>query len=383
MLDFSPAVLPAARSRYRRLVLAAPGAVYLATQSVGLLLLAWMADANDRGFSFMPWDGDWYLAVAEHGYDVPDTMRDASGNHTEFTAMAFFPGYPLLVRLFAVVFGGNLVVAAVVISVVSGVIAAYGVARLARHLTGSRRAGLIAVVLFAAAPMSVVYSLAYPEALLCALTAWALVGVLERRWLLAGFCAEAAGLVRPSAVVIIGVVFAAAVWEVWRSRSWRALSAMIVAPLGLALYLGWVAIRTGDPAGYTAIQQQGWGLEFDWGVETARWTLDTVLSDSGLWGPLTVGLMAAAVLLLIAQAGRLPWPLWAYACLIVVLTVGTSGVMSSKPRQLLPAVLVLLVPVAVALARRSARTMTVTVAGFVVVGLWVSAYSLSVWQYAI
>ena len=55
--------------------------------------------------------------------------------------------------------------------------AAYGLVRLAELMPGgSRRAGLLLVALFAAAPMGVVLSMAYTEALFCALAVWALVG---------------------------------------------------------------------------------------------------------------------------------------------------------------------------------------------------------------
>ena len=65
--------------------------------------------------------------------------------------------------------------------------AAYGLTRLGELVPGgSRRAGLLLVGLFAAAPMGVVLSMTYTEALFCALTAWALVGVLRRQWVLAG-----------------------------------------------------------------------------------------------------------------------------------------------------------------------------------------------------
>ena len=37
------------------------------------------------------------VAIARYGYDVPDDMLDAFGNHTPDTAKAFFPGYPAVV----------------------------------------------------------------------------------------------------------------------------------------------------------------------------------------------------------------------------------------------------------------------------------------------
>ena len=103
------------------------------------------------------------------------------------TPLAFFPGYPALVRWVDGLPGVDLIGAAFTVSLVSGVFCAYGLHRLGRRVRGgSREAGLILVALFAASPMAVVLSMTYSEATFCALAAWSLVGVVERRWILAG-----------------------------------------------------------------------------------------------------------------------------------------------------------------------------------------------------
>ncbi|HEY0806725.1 MAG TPA: hypothetical protein VGD84_16750, partial [Pseudonocardiaceae bacterium] len=189
---------------FRRLRFLAPGAIFLGIRGLGLLIFWWFSNANTMHFSLNRWDAGWYLAVARYGYlGVPKDMLDLYGHHTVTTPMVFFPGYPQLVRWSAALFGHSYSVAGVVLSTVAGVAAVYGVDRFARRYTGSRRTGLVMVVLFAAAPMSIVYSMAYPEALLCAFAAWALVGLSERRWGLAGICTAAAGYVSPMAAPLI------------------------------------------------------------------------------------------------------------------------------------------------------------------------------------
>lgn len=379
-----PTATVTAAARYRWLTLVTPAAIYVAVRAAGVLLLAWVAARHGQPLNLHPWDAAWYLAIAEHGYaGVPNGMVDAYGRHEPNTAMAFFPGYPWAVRAVATLVGGHYVLAAVAVSAMAGVVAAYGMARLARHMTSSQRAGLIAVVMFAAAPMSIVYSLAYPEALFCAFAAWALVGVVERRWMLAGLCAAAAGLVRPTAVAIIAVVAAVAVWEVLHSRARRtAAVAALIAPSGLLAYYGWVANQTGSLTGYFAIQRHGWGLGFDGGAKTVRWVLPTLTDNPALFEPLTAWTLLAAIALLVISARHMPWPLWAYACLIVVLTVGTSGVTTIKLRELLPA-FVLLLPIAATLARQRATTAVCLTGGYVLAGLWFSASWLAVSPYTI
>jgi hypothetical protein len=182
------------------------------------------------------------LSIARYGYDgVPVTLVDALGRHTADTAYAFFPGYPAAIAAVGLLTGGNLVVAALLVTNVAGVAAAYGLVRLAEVVPGgSRRAGLLLVALFAAAPMGVVLSMAYTEALFCALAVWALVGVLRGQWLLAGLCSAAAGLVRPTGSALALAVGLAAVVPsssgaaacarcsagCWRCRACSATSAM-------------------------------------------------------------------------------------------------------------------------------------------------------------
>src|SRR6185295_7930595 len=118
------------------------------------------------------WDAIWLLNIAHYGYDdVPVVLVDAFGRHAADTAYAFFPGYPATVATLSFLIGGNLVVAALLASALAGVAAAYGLVRLAGSLPpeltpgGPRRVGLLLVALFAAAPMAVVLSMAYTEAL--------------------------------------------------------------------------------------------------------------------------------------------------------------------------------------------------------------------------
>lgn len=184
-----------------------PGLLYIGVQGIAVLILWLFTDLNKRPFDLHAWDGDWYLAIAQNGYrGVPTSMLDGAGHHTAYTAMAFFPGYPTLIHLVEPMEGGNFLATALTISVLAGITLAFGVARLATRVTGSHRTGLITSIVVAAAPMSIVYSMVYPEALFLAFAVWALVGVAEKNWPLAGWCAGLAGLVRldATAVIIVG-----------------------------------------------------------------------------------------------------------------------------------------------------------------------------------
>lgn len=365
-------------ARTRHLAALSPAAAYLVVRLLGTLLLWGMDVLQHATLNLHRWDGDWYLHIAQFGYRAGAGMVDAHGNPAPDGAMAFFPGYPLLVRAVAAL-SGDYVIAAVAVSTIAGVIGAYGVARLAAPY--GRRAQLVAVVLTAAAPMSIVYSMAYPEALLVALAAWILVGIREHRWWLVAPCVVAAGLVSPMAAPLVPLVIVAAGVDVYRGRAtWPAAIAAMLAPTGLLGYLLWVHQVTSQ--GYFAITQAGWGNHVDFGWATARWVYRVLLLSSSAYMVIVAAVIVAALPLLWWARKRLPWQTWTYCVLVVALAYGSSGLPQDRIRLLL-STFPLLIPVAVRIADAGRWRMFGATAAFVVGGLWLGAYSLTVWQHAI
>ncbi len=369
----------------------APAAVYLAVRLVGVVVLGLMA-ARGSGLvaELRSWDGVWMLAIASHGYDgVPATLVDAFGRHTADTAYAFFPGYPATVAVAGLLTGGDLVAAALLVSTAAGVVAAYGVVRVtgALHLDpdrgGPRWTGLLLVALFAAAPMGVVLSMAYTEALFCALAVWALVGVLQGRWLLAGLCAAAAGLVRPTGSALALAVVCAALAAAVRGRSGRPVVAAVLAPAGLLGYLGYVGWRTGSPTGWFAIQRTGWGTEFDGGASLLEFVGRTLRGGHEVYDlAVLLALIGSVTLLVVAIRMRLPWPLLVYAAAVLLTVWASDGQIHSRIRLLTPA-FPLLIPLAVGLARRRRGTAVAVVVAAALASAWFGGYTLTIWRYAI
>jgi len=94
------------------------------------------------------------------------------------------------------------------------------------------------------------------------------------------------GLTRPNGFLLVVPCLVAAIGE-WRAsgtrRVIRAFLAPLLAPVGFPgwLVVAWVA--TGEPAGYFAIQSDGWGARVDGGVETVRTIADRLSGvDLGL-----------------------------------------------------------------------------------------------------
>ncbi|MGZ8750256.1 MAG: hypothetical protein ACXWYP_05175, partial [Pseudonocardia sp.] len=358
-----PGLVGALRGRTRLPHAAAflPAAVFLAVRAVGIAVLGLMTAGRGTPLAteLRSWDGVWMLSIAQYGYDgVPVTLVDAFGRHTPDTPYAFFPGYPAAIATVGVLTGGNLVVAALLVTTLAGVVTAYGLVRLAELMPGgSRRAGLLLVALFAAAPMGVVLSMACTEALFCALAVWALVGVLRRQWLLAGFCSAAAGLVRPTgSALALAVGLAALAAVVARRDGVRPWLAGLLAASGLLGYLGYVGWRTGTPTGWFDIQRTGWGSQFDGGASLVRFVGRTLRSGHELYDlAVLLTLVGSIVLLAVAVRMRLPWPVLVYAAAVLITVWCSDGQIHSRVRLLLPA-FPLLLPVALGLARRRTGT---------------------------
>ncbi|MBT0567205.1 hypothetical protein KIK15_10530 [Williamsia sp. CHRR-6] len=398
-----------------------PVLIFLGIRALSVTTLAYFADVRGgtvRGH-LSDWDGKWMLAIAQYGYNrVPYSQVDARGLRDDNTPYAFFPGYPMLVGLVDKLPGFSTYGAAMTVNLVAGSLGAVGAARLgalcaarmaarARRRPGwftdsmpfsarvstwltartdadpvdPRRVGLILVVLFSAAPMGVVLSMAYTEALFCALTVWALVAVMERRWLLAGLTAMGAGLTRPTSVVIVGVVMLAALVAVREGpRVWAALA---LSPLGYLGYLAVVWHHTGSPTGWFTIQTRGWDTRFDFGSATKEFVRYALTSSAEVAVVASAWIIIASVALVaVAVWERMPWPVLLYGTLLVASIIASSGLMMSRPRLLLPA-FVLLIPAAIALARSRLSTQIWVLASVIALSCWFGAHMLTVYPHAI
>ncbi|AXB48837.1 hypothetical protein A4R43_27340 [Amycolatopsis albispora] len=369
--------------------------LFLAVRQLGVVVLSVLSGVNNTTTreALRSWDGEWFLGIAQGGYaGVPPGLVDAFGNRSDETPLAFFPGYPTAIRWLTELTGLQLTTAALFLSGFFGVLTAYALVRLGELIRGgSTRTGLILVVLFAASPMGVVLSMAYSESMFCAAAAWALVFVLRHQWLAAGACAAVAGLVRPTAAAVLLAIGVAVLVHVVRRREiWHPLAGLLLAPVGLVGYLTWVGTRIRPGAGWfeqlqawTDLQQRGWDSRFDWGVAAVTFAGKALGHSGNVLEIATIAvLVAALVLVVIAVKQRLELPLVLYGIGVLVMDLGSNGLMNSKARLLVPA-FTLLIPVALALAKRRTSTVVLTLTAAAVASAWFGAHSLTIWQYAI
>jgi predicted DCC family thiol-disulfide oxidoreductase YuxK len=323
------------------------------------------------------WDGRWFLRLANDGYD--SAVRILPNGDPKQSTLAFFPGYPFLVRWLGGLPGMTGLSAALLITMIAGAVAAWGIFEVGRTLSGSERVGTALALLWAVAPGSVVLQMAYSEALFTAVAAWALVAMLRHRWLTAGVLTFAAGLVRNTGLALVAALLVAALLatprEEDRVRRWAAVALSSLSSVGFLL---WVGIRAHRLDGWFWLQDRAWGLSFDGGIGTLDKVSHYLVTDGNVYYSLTA-LVVLATLLLFGWSftERIPLPLRVYTAGVLILALGSSGFFNSKPRFLLPAFL-LAYPLAVLLARVRLRVQAVLFPVLGMTAIWYGTYVMTI-----
>jgi hypothetical protein len=204
---------------------------------------------------FARWDSVWYLSIAQYGY----------GHAVANTA--FFPLYPLATSALGSLTGSNLI-AAIIISLATFATGLILLHRLAR-LDLDREVADLTLVLIAFCPMAYFFSAVYSESLYLALSVGCVLQARRGRWAAAGLLGGLAAASRNSGVMLavpVAILFLygpradratpSARWAAADLRGWRrllprhpltpAFAWVALIPLGLAAYVAYLAITTGD-----------------------------------------------------------------------------------------------------------------------------------------
>lgn len=380
---------PAARAaealnNMRSSTMVAAMVVFAATRVISLMTFAFLLPYGHFrkihggiwGFLTKDADAAWYANIAQHGYPRSD-----------IAFFHFYPGYPAAIDTIAWIPGLGVAGAGIVITAVAGFAAAAGLALLGLRLTGDARISVLLVALWAVAPGAMVLSMAYSEALMCALAAWALVSLVDRRWITAGVLTMLAGTVHSSAVALIAAVeVAALIALVGAARTgrqplgaWlRPVAAGVMAPLGLIGFWVFVTLRQAQPGGWFADEEKS-GTSFDWGRSTWHVVARTFVgSPSGINLLFVLVILAAVALAAWNLTERMPAYLKVYIVVTVLLAVLTSSAfLGSKPRILLPALL-LGFPLAKVLAPVRGHVLVPMLAILAVASAWLTLTAVAV-----
>lgn len=190
--------------------------------------------------SLANWDGEWYLKIAASGYEAH--------------SVAFFPLYPLAIRLFHAL-GCDFLTGALLVSNLSllgGCFIFYRLLALDYPQDDCLK-GLWYLLLF---PTSFFFNAVYTEAFFLWLTLTAFYLARRGVWLGAGIAGMLAATTRNLGVWLI-IPLALEYW-VQRDYDWRridwSLAWLLLVPLGLGGYMLYLARAFGDPLGFVKVQ---------------------------------------------------------------------------------------------------------------------------------
>lgn len=354
--------------------------VTFAGSAIRLLFLSVMAHANQTTLAdeLGAWDTEYYLAIAKDGYFDADIHPEGPPHHH---TLAFFPAIPMMIRAVHSATMMPPAFAGFALNFVFLFIATAAVFALAHRMKASRFEAFVGAMVVTCAPLTIVFHMPYTEALFMALSFWALVAMVDKRWIVAGIFVTLTGFVRLTAVDLIAVFGLMVLLQA--RKDWKAWVALAVSALPIAGYLGWANRHLVDMGGYFGIQAEFWNSQFDYGVRSVTWVIERMLTGEDLASMFAATSMVVVPLLVAVTWKRVPWPVWFFGAAIAANVLLSDGIMSSRPRLLLPTA-ILLLPVVIWCARKlGARPAILLSGGWVLFSAWYSAHMLAVFPHAI
>lgn len=186
------------------------------------------------------WDAVHYIDIGTIGYHGTD--------------MAFFPLFPLLIKILGKILGNHLIAGMLVSNVAFffGLLFLYKLVEHEFERTVARRA-MFYISIF---PTAVFFSAVYTESLFFMLTVASFYYMRERRWVLAGTIGIFAAATRVEGIIL--VVPYLIEWYGTFGRDVRrgaaALWPVALIPLGLFAYMGYLWVLNGDPLYFSHVQ---------------------------------------------------------------------------------------------------------------------------------
>lgn len=263
--------------------------------------------------SLTAWDGWWYLGIARDGYRATP-LGDGGLN------IAFWPLYPVVVRILSLPWPGFDAVVGVVLSNLAFLVALALVERLGTVVLGEGRA-VRGASLLALSPFGFVFSMAYPESLFLLLAVGACLAAERGRWPLAGVLIGLATLARFQGVVLLPTLAWIGYRRLEPSRRHR-LAWLGLGPIAAAAFLGFTAIVVGRPDAYLEAQAT-WGRS---GIGASAGPLSANLD--WIRGSQLATYLAGIFLLVFVRVDRLRAPYASWPVMALVLEFASGNLVS-------------------------------------------------------
>lgn len=288
--------------------------IVLASQHAGPALNRWTDTPLDHTFdggtappgylkTATNWDGQWYWQIADRGY--PARLPRDTSRVVHQSPWAFFPGYPMTVRLIMAATGLGFPLAAVLVSLVGGAVATILVYRLVAPVTDRLGGRLLVIILntFVCAP---VFQIAYTEGMAFALLAGILLALNSRRFTLTAVLILALSLTRAVVLPLAAVIAIVSVRR-WRrgASAKEVVQSSALAVWALVTSFLWPAIAalvTGEPKAYL-LTQQSWNSHVAT-LPVLRFIDRLTQTGLGPWMGSAVALVAIVGVVLVMIAGQ-------------------------------------------------------------------------------
>jgi Gpi18-like mannosyltransferase len=288
-------------------------------------------------------DSNHYVSIAQDGYTN-------TGDDSRF--IAFYPLYPLLIRIFSYIFR-DYMVSGIIISILCMVIACYFIMKLVTYEFGEIKIAKGSVKYILIFPVTFFFSIVYTESLFLMLTVMCFYFLRKKKWLYAGICSMMASLTKNQGLLLllpmlIEMFFSSDILKNLRAgRYKRVLKAwlrygfyLILCPIGFGIYLMVNKLVTGDWFMFLYYQRNNWGHYLRLFSDNLQSMFETIRSY-GYTHVFTIGTLIptvffffAALLLIMFSVRKLPLSYTFYSLAFLIVSYTPSWVISG-PRYIM------------------------------------------------
>jgi Gpi18-like mannosyltransferase len=269
------------------------------------------------------WDSVNYIDIARYGYFIPV-------DRTKMANYAFFPLYPLMMRIIDTVLGDP-ALSGFIISNICLLISCFFLYRLVR-LDSDERTAMRSIKYLFLFPTAFILSGILTESLFLALSLACLYYAKKGSWHLAGALGFFTALTRPYGVIIILPVL----YEYLRSKEFKLKNVkadalyMLLIPAGISAYAAYCYYLMGDPLAFAHVQS-AWGGHLANPIIELFYRLITPGSTEVLFGACFT-LIALVVMLLSFK--KVDFSLWLYGLLLILIPLSTPSSAWSMARYI-------------------------------------------------
>ena len=271
-------------------------------------------------------DGNWYISIAQLGYDPRPYSAERQAN------WAFFPAYPLLLR-FVSRLTGDPPLTGILLSTLFLLPALFLLHRTALAFGLDAAAADRTVFYVAAFPVSYFFSLPQTESLFLLLTVGSFYAAKRERWWIAGVLGAFASATRVTGVLLLPAL-AVLYWETYRTLRPRLnFLPLLLIPTGLLSFMFFLYRTTGNALAFRDITVETWGRRPQFFLRTLFSYFSHMLVIADPWNFRLLNFLAASAALAcgLVLLKRRQWSLACYT-LAATLVALSNALLQSQAR---------------------------------------------------